>query len=282
MTATSEAIHGLASALKSGVSDLVDSISSGVKSFASKSLNGGDLMGILKDPSKGGFIGRAAAFGAAGAATGMATHAATGILGAPFAAAGVANNDLSVGGFLGAGAKGAAFGMALGAGGFNAQGEMRSGIKNIFQAAGAGASESQFNKAINKLGGESAEGIFGQISDAMSAGRTMAIQNQAARSFGEKGAEAFAENFANRTTGGSLFQLQKEANAAYNETASLFGKKAYGESFMDRARSTGSQLLKGNGAMSGVGALTAAGGFVNTMYSSNALGVSIPSNYGYR
>lgn len=280
MSALDSVLKGMGESFTSAISSLKDDAVSATKGFLKSTMNDGNLMGILKDPSKGGFLGRAAAFGGAGAAVGAGTHLATGALGIPTSALGLTENDMSIGGTIGAAFRGGVVGAGLGVGGFRADGQMRSGLKNIFGSVGAGASDKQFASMTKSLGEEAQEGLFGQISRAMTEGRTSAINQAGVKRFGQE----FADSVASRqsaTQAQSLGASLEASSGAFSDLSAKAGGLSYGESFMNRAVGAAKEFKSG-GAAATVGAATAAGGFVNTLYGSNALGVSIPSNYGYR
>ncbi len=179
----------------------------------------------------GSHLARAAGGAAVGAGLGMGTHLATGIAGIPTSMLGLTNNDMSFGGLLNSGIRGAAIGGAIGAG----------AVKNV---NGRGMFRPWANRAI-------------------SAGSQL------------------APNSAVKAAGGALSRGAIAPEAALQ--VGLGAKASNGVNQWGRTKNAFNTLFKDQPEIGGrVGAGLAMGGMGFAAYSSNALSMAIPSNYGYR
>jgi hypothetical protein len=224
-----------------------------IKETAAKAWGGGMKEAWTNMESQGGaWLARAAGGAAVGAATGMGLHAATGIAGIPTSALGLTENNMSLGGMLQSGLQGAMVGGAMGAGAVSSQGQLRGWAKNMIQGASAIAPKSMESLARNVPNAQ----IKGQVATGLGA-----IQGK--------------DNFTNRmSTAGKLLW-----GGPTTTGASLAPQPAMQE-VMNRMP----EQLTGRGGDPMSRGLTglAVGGMGFAAYSSNALGLGVPSNYGYR
>ncbi len=95
------------------------------------------LVDVLRNPAQGTRFGRAAAFGAAGAAIGAGIHAASGLLGGMGSITGLTRGEADVGTTTGAAVRAGVAGGALGALAFGADGKMTKPLANLMESFGA-------------------------------------------------------------------------------------------------------------------------------------------------
>lgn len=176
---------------------------------------------------------------AAGAATNMGIHAASGILGAAGSTVGLTRSDGSIGGMLGAGIRGGAAGALVGLGASTSVG------KSFLDKAGQIAGSKMSKGSVDALG-TGAGKLYGSLTSGLESGAGQAAILKA----------------------DIPLRVAKAAKVGHSAGA---GQEGYAKSMM-QSMSWG-QIGAGS-AM--------AGGLGFSMYSSNALGVAVPSGYGYR
>jgi hypothetical protein len=207
-----------------------------------------DILSVAKN------VGQNALSGAVvGGALGAGTHLATGLLGSIGSPTGMTRGDWSIGGALGAGIRGAAVGGAIGA-----NLSRISGIGNV-----AKLSAENLSKGVSSFEGYTS-GMIG--TELAPWARNMAGVAGALSPSGM--AKSVSTMASNRGMDASAYV----AGAASAESMGTFqALKGY---------ATGA--LGEGGVTSRMGAALGLGGIGYAAYSANALGLSVPGNYGYR
>lgn len=211
---------------------------------------------------------RAAGGAAAGAAANMGIHAATGLAGIPTSMMGLTNNDLSMGSMIGAGVRGAAFGGVLGA----------AAVKASPHFAKAG--RVKFQQAIPK---GSRMGLNQMYQEARAFTPLKFNDPGTLRPWAQKTLNVTGRLAGNRAIAPAQ-RLPGVIGDHVTAGATLSANQGIGTRISNLAKD-GWQSVRHNGmgsAMSTMGSVGAMGGMVHSAYSSNALGLAIPSNYGYR